>query len=418
MGFFDPVLRSLPLGRMAGVKTSQDLYELLTGGWLESKTGVKVNHETAMRAITVNTCRRLISGLVGSISVDLFRKVDERTKERATDHYLFDKFHDEPNGWQNAMGYFETVASHVLMRGNHYSLKTFVNGRLDELIPIHPDLVTPKLRSDGSRVYEIRKQFDLPGPEGVLPQELIFHVCGLTENGWVGRSVLSDIRETVGMQLAEEQFRALFFKQRAKHGLVVTLPKRVRWGSTEHKDIRDGLAKGYGDLSQSWKSLLLENDMTANTVSMTLDEAQFLQQIQATKADIGAFFVVPLFLIGLTEKQTGWGAGIEQQMIAMKRFTIGCVTRRIELSIKTQLLDEPDLVAKFNLDNLSMTDLKGTVEALAREFQNGAITLNEWRHVRNRNPYTEDFGDKAFIQMNLANPDQFKPLGEGQNGQQ
>ena len=53
--------------------------------------------------------------------------------------------------------------------------------------------------------------------------------------------------------------------------------------------------------------------MKFNSVSMSANDMQFLQQRDFQRYDIAMFFGVPPHMLGATEKKTSWGSGIEQQ---------------------------------------------------------------------------------------------------------
>src|SRR5207244_3063105 len=65
-----------------------------------SLAGVAVSPDTAMRLGAVYGCVGLISDMVASLPLILYRRLDDEGKERATSHPLYDLLRRRPNAWQ------------------------------------------------------------------------------------------------------------------------------------------------------------------------------------------------------------------------------------------------------------------------------------------------------------------------------
>jgi phage portal protein BeeE len=65
-------------------------------GGMPSKSGQRVNHETAMRVATVFACVRILAESIAQLPLILYR-VDGDTKTRALDHPLYWLLHNQPN---------------------------------------------------------------------------------------------------------------------------------------------------------------------------------------------------------------------------------------------------------------------------------------------------------------------------------
>src|ERR1035438_7914003 len=68
---------------------------------------------------------------------------------------------------------------------------------------------------------------------------------------------------------------------------------------------------------------VLTGDAKYQPISMTFEDAQFLQMMQFSAMTIsGMIYRVPPHMIGMVDKSTSWGAGIEQQEMGFVRNTL------------------------------------------------------------------------------------------------
>src|SRR5690606_22274012 len=154
------------------ITSSAELDQYLRGG-AETAAGVPVTPESAMRVATVNACVRIISGAVSTLPLDIVRKVDERTREDASDTPVGQVLARKPNGWMKPAVFRRMMQAHVLLRGNAFArILRDSRQKVMALIPLNPDQVRVEQRDDLSVVYHYRKK---NGGEIVLPQADVFH---------------------------------------------------------------------------------------------------------------------------------------------------------------------------------------------------------------------------------------------------
>ena len=61
-----------------------------------TQAGYPVNPDTALRQSTVNACVGLISDMIGSLPLHVYRRLDNGGKERATTHPAYNLLHRQP----------------------------------------------------------------------------------------------------------------------------------------------------------------------------------------------------------------------------------------------------------------------------------------------------------------------------------
>ena len=134
-------------------------------------------------------------------------------------------------------------------------------------------------------------------------------------------------------------------------------------------------------------------------ISISPDEAQFIQTRKFQAEEICRIFSVPPTLVQL-ESQTTYN-NVEQQNLQFARHTVSPWTKRIEQEIDRKLIQDrerPQLYAKFNLNDLYRGDMQSRADFYTKMLQNGVMNINEIRSREELNPTTG--GDVHTVQIN------------------
>lgn len=369
------------------IRTSQELDEALRTGQLSS-SGVAVTPEKAMRVAAVYGCVRLRAGVPANLPIDIKRRVDARTREDASDHSLWSIFRRRPNRWQTPSQFKRMLDVHLLLRGNGYALISKSRGDVKELIPLHPDRVETRQNDDLSLTYAYTRR---DGQKVDLAQSEVFHLVGLTLDGFRGVSVLTYAREAIGESLAMSEHGGTMFKNGARVSGVLGHPGRL---GPEGKDFLKASLDDYrADGEREGKVLILEEGMKFERIAMSSVDAQWIEARRFSRTDIAMFFGVPPHMIGDTEKSTSWGTGIEQQTQGFLTFTAEDDLITWEETINRSLISaaEADLYAKFNRNALVKGDIKTRWESYAKGRRMKVLSANDVRGFEDMNPV--DGGD-------------------------
>ena len=107
-------------------------------------SGARVTPDTALQLTAVFACVRVLSETVASLPLFIYRWRSDGGKERAPYNPLYDVLHNHPNQWQTSFEFREMMQGHLELRGNAYAqIVSGARGAVDQLIPLHPDRVTP-----------------------------------------------------------------------------------------------------------------------------------------------------------------------------------------------------------------------------------------------------------------------------------
>ena len=159
--------------------------------------------------------------------------------------------------------------------------------------------------------------------------------------------------------------------------------------------------------AQEGKDYILEEGMKYNRISMTSADAQWIESRSFSRSDIAMFFGVPPHMIGVTEKTTSWGSGIEQQSNGFVAFTLEDHLTMWEQGITIDLTTDRQIFARFNRSALVRGDIKTRWGAHAVALQWGAVSPNEVRAVEDMNP--REGGDQFYEPPNTAGGEKPEP---------
>ena len=359
-------------------------------------SGISVGPETALRLSTVWACVGLLADTVASLPLIVYRNLpNDMGKERARSHPLYQVLHSQPNNNHTAFEFWQMMMGHMLLRGNAYArIVPGPRGFADQLVPIHPDIVTVEELKNGRLRYTVDgKPYN---------QEDIFHLRGLSLDGKTGLSVVSYARESMGMALAAERYGGRFFGNDSKPGGVLR---------TDRKLSNDAA----GRLKASWEAAhsgsnqhrvaVLEDGLEWQQIGISPEDAQFLQTREFQAEDICRWFRVPPHMVGLTSKQTSWGSGIEQMSIGFVTYTLNPWLVRTKQAISRDLiLASNSYFADFVLEGLLRGDIKTRYETYSIAITNGIISPNEARVLENMNK--REGGDAYLTPLNMRQSDQ------------
>jgi HK97 family phage portal protein len=352
--------------------------------------GFPIGPDTALRVSAVFGCCSLIAETVASLPVILQRRLPNGGKERAKDHRLYRTLRYRPNGWMTAMDFYGSGQMHLGLRGSmYYEIKD--DGRDVALLPMHPDRV---------RVDEIagnRLRYDFNDPKTgrrPLRQEEVLHVRDLPMDGMVGQARATLAREAIAVAAAAEAFVGGFFKNDATGRLLIKHPGQL--SEEKRAEFRKMIQENYAGWANRSKAMLLSHGVEATELGAHKDSGFLLDPRKFQVSDIARFWRVPSFMIGMEEKNTAWGTGIEQMTLGFVTFTIKSWTDRWAQAMMASLLTEEeqeDYVIEFLFADLLRGDLMSRTEALAIQRNHGVINANEWRAFEGMNP-REDGGDE------------------------
>lgn len=382
-------------------RTVGSSYSFYMGG---SSAGKNVNERSAMQMTAVYSCVRILAEAVAGLPLHLYRYKEDGGKERAIDNNLYHLLHDEPNKEMSSFIFRETLMTHLLLWGNAYA-QIIRNGK-GEVVALYP-LMPNKMqvdRDENGELYYIytRSSDEAKTMEGVtvyLTPRDVLHIPGLGFDGLVGYSPIAMAKNAIGLAIATEEYGAKFFANGAAPSGVLEHPGTIK----DPSRLRENWNSTFGGSANSGKVAVLEEGMKYTPISISPEQAQFLETRKFQIDEIARIFRVPPHMVGDLEKSSF--SNIEQQSLEFVKYTLDPWVIRWEQSLSRALLNEDEkrkYFFKFNLEGLLRGDYESRMSGYAVARQNGWMSANDIRELENMDKISaEDGGDLYLINGNM-----------------
>ena len=288
--------------------------------------------------------------------------------------------------------------THLLLYGNAYA-QIIRNGK-GEVIALYP-LMANRMSVDrddkGHLYYQYQMQdSDAPTMKNgtvILKPSDVLHVPGLGFDGLVGYSPIAMAKNAIGLAIATEEYGAKFFANGATPGGILEYPGTVK----NPEAVRESWTKGFSG-NNSHKVAVLEEGMKYTPISISPNEAQFLETRKFQIDEIARIFRVPPHMVGDLEKSSF--SNIEQQSLEFVKYTLEPWIVRWEQSINRALLSESEKAAyfvKFNVDGLLRGDYQSRMNGYATARQNGWMSANDIRELENLDLIPPELGGDLYL---------------------
>jgi HK97 family phage portal protein len=312
------------------------------------------------------------------------------------------KLFRRPNRWQTWFEFIGYAVTSICLRGNAFVVvERDRDANPIELVPIAPDRCSIMLTDEGELWYRINSRrlgFGL-----LVPPDDMIHIKNISMDGYVGVSPIAVAQDVIGLALATQQHGAVLFRQGGQVGGTLNHPGKMS------KEAADRMAQSWRDVhsgvQNAHKVAILEEGMKFEKVSITNEEAQFLETRRFQVIDICRLYGVPPHRLGELDKATL--NNIEQQNQQYVDSALKPTARSIEQLFDHHLLFDDERVmleCKFDFDDMTRGDLLTRYQAYQVGTLNGWLNRNEVRARENMNPIDDGHGDEYRVPLNTAVP--------------
>lgn len=311
-----------------------------------------------------------------------------------------------------------------ILWGNAYA-QVIRNGRgeVAALYPLMPDRMTVDRDNAGRIFYEyLRADSDARtlGRKSIvrLAPEDVFHIPGLGFDGLVGYSPIAMAKQAIGMGLACDEYGAAFYQNGAQPGGVLEHPGVVK----DPKRVRDSWNAIYQGSRNAHRIAVLEEGMTYKPISISPEQAQFLETRKFQIDEIARIFRVPPHMVGDLDKSSF--SNIEQQSLEFVKYTLSPWISRWEQTIHRSLLlpsEKPRYFARFNVEGLLRGDYQSRMNGYATGISNGFLSPNDIHRLENMDLIpAEEGGDDYYLNggyVKLKDAGKFADAGQAGTAQ-
>lgn len=373
-----------------------------------NSAGQKISEKTVMSLSAAWACTRLISETIGTLPLKLYEKKSTGRVE-AVNHPLYPILRHSPNASSTALTYWESNTAAILLRGNGFSEKQFINNRLVSLKFLAPSRLAAQKNSKGKT--ELRYLED-DGTQRPLNNENLFHIPGFSLDGKWGLSAISYGASVFGSALAAGETANKTFERGLAPTTALTIDKVLK---PEQREQYRASIESIGGAVNAGKTALLEGGMGIETIGIKPSDAQLLESRSFSVEEVCRWFRVDPSIVGHGNKDSNWGTGLEQKLIGFLTFTLRPWLTRIEQAINKSLLSPADQLkyyAEFSIEGLLRADSAGRAAFYSVMVNNGIFTRDEVRKLENM-PLKGGNADVLTVQTAMAPLDS---LGQSTDG--
>ena len=354
--------------------------------------GTDANESLARKLSAVDRCIEILSDSMGKLPSFI---VDSRTRERV-DLPLLKLLNVRPNEAMSPFVAKKVVETSRLVTGNGYEwiLRSPRTGRITEIIPVPGELVEPWRDQSGRVWYTVTHPWT--GEPMRLPQEDICHYKAASRDGLKGVGILHRASEVIASSLAAQQYERAYYENGGQPSGVLRTesdlggyaedpegkPLTRSDGSwiTRKDQLRSEWEKIHAGPGNSHRVAILDFGLDYKPLSVSNQDAQFIESREVSVRDIARFFGVPLYK--LQEGKQAYGSN-EQNAIEYVVGTLHPNVSQYEEERTWKLLTRSQVDAGLEIRINMMAELRGDTSARGQWYkdmmQEGPFSVNDVR---------------------------------------
>jgi HK97 family phage portal protein len=275
--------------------------EPFSGAWQRNE---ELSADTCLSFFPAFACHTLICSDIAKNRLCLVAFKDGIWQE--TTNSAYSPVLRKPNGFQNRIQFFENWMNSKLARGNTYVLKQRDGrGVVTALYVLNPDRVQPLVSDDGQVFYRLKKDnlSSIEEDEVIIPaREIIHDRTNCLFHPLVGISPLyaAALACTQGTNI--QRATARLAANGVRPGGILTAPGKIN--PEDAKRLKETWEGQYGGPQGATKIAILGDGLKFESLTMTADEAQLIEQLKFTAEMVCSAYHVPPYKIGVGQQPT------------------------------------------------------------------------------------------------------------------
>jgi HK97 family phage portal protein len=343
---------------------------------------LNVNHDTALKFSAVFSAIRIRSENIASLPKSIVKQTAGK-KKILYSHPVYQVIGRKPNSLMNVFTFWEFMNSYTDGWGNSYAIiERNSYGDVIALWPVEANFVfTDKLNN------ELFYKVTYGDHKGTYHSYEVIHFKLFTIDGIKGVDPITYMNQAIALGLAAETFNAQFYASGGHIKGVYETEQAL--GDEQYTQVMNHLAS-----YKNFETPLLEYGIKYNTISISPEAAQMIEQRTFTIQDIARIFNLPPHM--LAENSHSTFSNIEHQDIQFVKYSIRPSVKRYETEIEDKLLfsGEKDVIdIKFNLDGLLRGDTQTRSQFYHNAILDGWMSRNEVRELENMEKGPDDLDD-------------------------
>lgn len=372
--------------------------EFLPGGW--QRNLVPPSTDSVLAFSAVYACIDLISSDIAKLALKLSRRQADGTWKEVEQDSPYLRVIRRPNHFETRAQFVRSWVVSKLVHGNAYALKRRADRRgiVTAMYMLDPTTTTPLVADNGDVYYRLGKDriAGLEARDVIVPASEIIHDRMLAFwHPLIGVSPIFACGTSAAQGAAIQANAEALFENRSTPSGMLIFPQSLKHEQAEK--IKEKFDTGYSG-SNFGKFAVISGDVKWQPMTVNPVDAQLIEQLAWTVADVARCFRVPPYKLGLQTNVTFSNAGQLNQ-----DYYSQCLQRHIEdieaLMDEGLELDGGSLRTEFDLDGLLRMDPAAQAEIDQKDLGSGVLAPNEARARRNLTPVAG--GDAPFMQQQM-----------------
>lgn len=384
MGIFDRITRifSSNTDKRASAFVNPNLY------FRNVTSGAVVTKQTAMGFTPIYNAVKLLSESISQIPLEICEKTPSGDIIKRPDHTLSRILTQNPNKNQTKVSFFSKVIVDLCLDGNSYVyIERNGAGTPIDLYCMNADNVE-LIHKDGDIIYSNKKD-----GKAYTSQEIL-HFKTLSTDGYVGISPITQCKNAIGWGLAVETYGNTFFRNGAKLSGVLSTDRQMSELSLER--LKTSFQEQYANLNDANKTLVLEEGLKFQQVSISNEQAQFLSSRDMAIQEVARVYNIPPHMLKDLSKSSF--NNIEQQSTEFVRYSVQPYLSNLEAEMNLKLFKQNEqgkMFTNFDANGLLRGSPNDRASFYDKMVKVGAMTINEVRERENMNRV--DGGDELYV---------------------
>lgn len=370
--------------------TFQKLFEIGADIPSGTRAGVIITDENSLKIGPVYAAIRLISDSISTLPLDVFFRQDgERLPFRPKPVWVD---YPEPDPSMQRSDHYQALLVSMLIDGNSFT-RIIRNDRGD-IVALH--VMDPR-RIRVARNSEGRIEFIVDEGKRRLSEEDVIHITELRQPGSLrGTSRIKELRETLGLTKALEEFAAAFFGSGSTTSGIIEYPQELT--AEQAKNLQDAWEQGHKGFRKAHRPGILSGGAKYTQTSVDPQEAQALESREFAVEEVARIFRIPVHMLQSTRAGAMSYASVEESSRQFVTYTLLPYIAKIEGAYSRLLPGEAFL--KFNVDGLLRANLQDRYAAYSVGMQAGFLSINDIHRLEDLRPVPNG-GDE--YRVSLAN---------------
>lgn len=362
----------------------------------ETDTGEVITETSALKIIVLLRCVTLIAGAAASLPIDVGERKNGK-RQILENHPVEILLDSAPNEEMSSTDFRAQQWLSFLLWGNAYAHVVRDGDRPLALWPMLPPYVEVK-REGRNLIYK----YAPPGAnEEIYSERDVRHVRWYSLDGLIGLNPIQLAANGLALNRSTEKSVGTFFKNGVFANMQMKFPANLTQKQVDQ--VRKDFTDNYNTKSAGYNLAVMPGGSELQGIGVNPRDAQFLEERIQNNVDICTLYGVPPHMVGITDKQTSWGTGIESQKQGFLDFTIAPLLTIFEKADERSLLGKADRnkYIKHNTRAFLRADYKARMDAYAVAVDKGINNRDEVRAFEDENPIPDGSGQIYTVQAQM-----------------